>query len=370
MPRDGEIGANRQPLPIKGTPRQKQAKRTSIALTDATPASAPILGSAEGDVGARLVACPIKSPPHVATIVTDLAALQKRRKFCIRQQSQADRSIESLIASTMGFRIDATEKERKAVFAGAKTHRLAVEKGGEGQGGGGSQAVSALSAITPLILVSASNRGNWDGLRKNVETAMIALATQLPVYAWAKHVKGFGDKGLAIIAGEAGIPIGDYRTVEGLWKRNGVAVIDGERQRKKTDKAQAAAHGYSPKRRSELWTLAASMIKHQWNAEKLRCRCSNQPTNFECVDGAPVCEKCGAPGISADIIPAHAAGPYGEVYAVRKAHTLPRIAATADLDSKSPDKWTAGRCNNDAVRIMSKALLRDLWVEWRRATAN
>ena len=88
------------------------------------------------------------------------------------------------------------------------------------------------------------------------------------------------------------------------------------------------------------------------------------------VAGLPVCLKCGASHDPVDIIPAHSAGPYGEVYGARKAHTLPRVAATADLDDKDDNKWTPARCENDARRVMSKALLRDLWVEWRRATLN
>ena len=40
--------------------------------------------------------------------------------------------------------------------------------------------------------------------------------------------------------------------------------------------------------------------------------------------------------------------------------TLPNNLAASDRD-----KWTKGRCHNDARRIMSKALLRDLWRVWR-----
>jgi hypothetical protein len=51
-------------------------------------------------------------------------------------------------------------------------------------------------------------------------------------------------------------------------------------------------------------------------------------------------------------------------------HTLPRIAETEHLGKKDPAKWTKGRCHNDARRVMTKALLRDLWVSWREMEAT
>ena len=227
-----------------------------------------------------------------------------------------------------------TEKERKAIFARAKSFRLSVE-----QRGVYTFDPPDLEVVEPMVEASATGRRAWDRFRATAEKEMTRLAKQLPVYPWAKSVKGFGDKGLAIICGEAGIPIAEYRTVEGLWKRMGLAVIDGERQRKKTDKAQAAVHKYSPGRRAEIWTLADAMFRHQWKgADK--------------ENGTPGCP----------------AGPYGEVYAARRIHTEPRIAATADLSNGDPEKWTLARCYNDARRVMIKALLRDLWVAARAAT--
>ncbi len=367
MPRDGEIGPERvrrkrarnQAKPRSGSPASATTETRVSARKAATcypessvpaPPSEPIGGSdASGESGAPTASLPIIKTPHLANIVSELAALQRRRRFCIQQQSRADRSIESLIASTLGFRIDATEKERKSVFARAKAYRQSVERGGEGQRYADAQSSAALSALAPMILVSAATRAPWDDLRKQAEKEMIRLAKSLPVYEWARSIKGFGDKGLAIIVGEAGIPIGEYRTVEGFWKRMGLAVIDGERQRGKTDKVQAAAHGYSPKRRAEIWMLAHSMFKAQWNGDK------DEDGKNPAKTGKPI------------VISAHAAGPYGEIYAARRASTTPRIEATADLLLGSPEKWIPLRCFNDAVRVMSKALLRDLWVEWRRS---
>ena len=287
----------------------------------------------------RSIAIP-RSLQSVAAIVSELVELQRLRRFCIVSQSRCDRSIESLIASVIGFRIDGDEKERKTIFAQAKAYRLRVEKGGEGHKCHDTHAMRALASLDPMILANIAARAPWDAKRKQVEADMERLAKLLPVWPWVQSVRGLGAKGFAIIVGEAGIPIGDYRTVSGLWKRMGLAVIGGERQRKKADREQAAAHGYSPKRRAEVWAVCSdSLFRAQW-------RGADEDAGTE----------------------AHPIGPYGEVYARRRAHTAPRIEETADLPAGDPMKWTKGRCHNDARRVMTKALLCDLWGEWRAAT--
>ena len=165
--------------------------------------------------------------------------LQRKRKFAIRAQSQIDRSIESLIASILGFRIDATEKDRKAVFAKAKAHRLAVEKGKDN-----TEAGDTINDFRPMILASASSRAVWDEIREDAEKQMETEAKRLPIYAWSEGVRGLGAKGLAIIVAEAGIAIGDYRTISGLWKRMGLAVIGGRSQRRVKDKAGMGRRAY------------------------------------------------------------------------------------------------------------------------------
>jgi len=310
----------------------------------AAPASAPTsVSHAGGAAGEGHNPSGTQPPGAPAGLTTNLVEYQRRRMFAITQMSRADRSIESLIAQVIGFRVDATEKQRKEVFAQAKVFRLAVEKG-EGL----ARFSNSFAAIVPHVLASAAARQTWNDLRSKAEKDMAEAAKHLPVYEFVKSVKGFGVVGLAAVCAEAGIPVGDYRTVSGFWKRMGVAVINGERQQRKRGKDEAAAHGYSPKRRSQVWQFFSdSMFKHQWVGDK------DEDGKSPSKTGKPVA------------VPAHPAGPYGEVYYRRLQHTTPRIEATEDLEATDPAKWSPMRCQNDARRVMSKAVLRDLWRVWR-----
>jgi hypothetical protein len=257
----------------------------------------------------------------LASTLDRLRALQRQRQFCIVSQSRCDRSAEAFIARVIGYSADADEKTRKELFKRASDFRREVEKaqGGEGQGGQGHQRWPALAACVPIVINSAIARGAWDGLRDQAEKEMRRLARTLPGYAWVQSVKGFGDLGFAIIVAETG-DLAGYATKERVWKRLGLAVISGIRQQRRSGAEEAAAHGYSPKRRSEVWTIADSMFRQQWRGAK-------------------------------DDTPAQAAGVYGEVYGRRKAHTATR-------------EWTLKHRDNDARRIMAKRLVEDLWRVW------
>jgi len=330
-----------QPIsPTERKARKRGAVRAPIPRVSAPPAS-PLGSNADGDGHPEL---DTQGSAAIAGIVAELVALQRKRRFCIVSQSRIDRSMESLIASVIGFRIDAEEADRKKVFAQAKAIRIDVEKHADPQS-------DVAADFVPLILTSAGTRQQWDELRADVERRMRKLVRGLPAYDFVASIKGFGDLGFAIICAEAGIPIGEYRTVSGLWKRLGLAVIDGVRQRKMTDKGAAERHGYSPKRRAEVWAQCSdSMFRAQWRGPK------DEDGNDANKTKKPV------------VTPAGPIGPYGEVYAKRRAHTEPRVEATADLPAGDPAKWTKGRCHNDARRIMTKELLKDLWVEWRKSS--
>lgn len=289
--------------------------------TDTASAETSEIGAIHGVPTTNLMPQGREDATLTATI-SELIALQRQRTFCIVSQSRCDRSVESFIAKLMGFSAEADAKERKAVFAKASAFRKEVEKRGGGHRCTANQSIAALSPAVPLILLSATSREGFDAHRTQVEKRMTKLAQTLPGYDFVKAIAGFGDKGFAILIGETG-DLSNYATKERVWKRLGLAVIEGERQGRRTNAEEAAKHGYSPKRRSEIWTLADSLFKHQWRGAK-------------------------------EDAPAHPIGRYGEIYAARKAHTETR------------EDWTPAHRDNDARRVMTKALVEDLWKAWRQ----
>ena len=135
---------------------------------------------------------------------------------------------------------------------------------------------------------------------------------QLPIYQFVNQTKGFGELSAAKVIGSAS-DIGQYRNPACLWKRMGLAVIDGGRQRKVADKEMAILHGYSPQRRSLMYVIGESLMK--------------------------------------------AKGPYKDIYDQRKAY----VATRDDNPITSPI-----HAQKDAMRYMTKRLLKDMWTEWRR----
>lgn len=166
----------------------------------------------------------------------------------------------------------------------------------------------AIAALHCLPLVEA--RTVLERSRKPLEKRMELLVTQLPVYDWGAGVRGFGALGLAQIVAECG-DLANYANPAKVWKRMGLAVLDGERQRKHTDPEKALLHGYNPQRRSIMYNIADSLMKGNRDGE------------------------------------------YRTYYLAEKA----RQAA------KHPDDAPIA-AHNRALRHLAKRLLRDLWRAW------
>ena len=170
--------------------------------------------------------------------------------------------------------------------------------------------------------------------REQIEKSLADSARELPIWPWVEQAHGFGALTLASIVGEAG-DIGSYKSVSALWKRMGLAVVNGGRQRKVADAAGALEHGYSPPRRAVAYLLG------QW------------------------------------LIMAGEKNPWRSVYTQRKEYELTRceaIAADPELRKKytrpssdgKPAKYApVAHANNRAARYMVKRVLRELYSAWR-----
>ena len=183
-------------------------------------------------------------------------------------------------------------------------------------------ALAAMAVTAPL----RAARDTLEQSRDEIEKAMVKDARQLPIMPWVKAIRGFGELSLAGLIGETG-DLSSYATHSKLWKRLGLAVINGGRQRRITGD-EALEHGYSATRRSLVWNIGQCVMKTQ----SVR------------VDKTTGEEKSPA-------------GRYRRIYDDRKAYETDRVE-------------TKGHAHNRATRYMEKRLIRDLWTAWRAIEAG
>lgn len=268
----------------------------------------------------------------IASVVALIRSEHRKREFALDQRKRIGNATAAFVRTQMGWSLAIPEKEREAIRKRAATVVDAVAKGKVGP-----DTAEDAMRFGPVIMASTAAASGWDGIEDQTTKSLEKLAKQLPAYEWVKSVRGFGAVSFARIVGEAG-DISVYSNPAKLWKRMGLAVMSGQRQGNPGKGATAVdwtEHGYSGRRRSISWQMADTLFRAQWRGEK-------------------------------DGIPAHAIGPYGEDYARKKAEYAVRIEATADLPATDPAKWTPARADKAARRYMEKAVLRDLWREWRR----
>ena len=339
-----------------GAERVKPARRTNSRMTDQHNAAAKATQSSSvagakhpphlsgSDTGACLEDQAFfaeKASDEMSQDVQIIIALHRRRRFILKAQSQINRSTESYLARAAGFSPDMPEKERTALWKQVPMVRKAVEKA-DGRCHFDEKSIALTPSALPhwadvsIILAAAKSREVWDTMRAHTEKQMETAVKKLPIWAWAESVRGLGPGSVAAIIGEAG-DLGSYPSKSHLWKRFGLAVIDGERQRKHLNAEKAILHGYNPSRRSVIYVIAESMSKAQMAGD--RDEDGNRPKQ----SGKPVA------------VPAHPTGPYGEAYYHRKAITAVR------------EGWTPAHQHADALRYMSKKLLCHMRAAWRSA---
>jgi hypothetical protein len=136
----------------------------------------------------------------------------------------------------------------------------------------------------------------------------------------ADEIRGVNHMTLAALIGECG-DLAGYPKKGHVWKRVGLAVIGGVRQKRMTDPDAAAAHGFVPARRSTVWNIGEALFKAQGKDET--------------------------------------AGPYRQVYDARKAYELARE------DAGKPS--SLGQAHKRAKRYMLKRFVKHVWQAWRAA---
>lgn len=178
------------------------------------------------------------------------------------------------------------------------------------------------ASSAPLLLARESIRA----ARRDVERDLERDVQALPIWPRVAATRGLGALGLASIIGETG-DLNNYSSHSKLWKRLGLAVIDGERQRRVRG-AAAIKHGYSASRRSVVWQVGSAMLRAQSGL----------------TDPA-----------TGKVLRAH--GSYRLGYDTRKAKELLRVGSAA-------------HAHNRAARYMEKRLIRNIWRAWNQASSS
>jgi hypothetical protein len=271
-----------------------------------------------------------QSPPgqsqpdvHAATYET-IAAIHRKRRFAIKLQQKIDRALESFIrVNETDWSPDMDEKERAKYN---KEVAAIVEAARKGEGD---------PEIIAIVTQTDASRKPADQMRKKYEKIMTECAASLPIAPWIEAIPGAGLLGLATIIGEAG-PLDRYPNPAKLWKRLGYAPYDGHagstwkrknwRPRTLTDE-EWIANPFSGARYAAMAQIATWLRNKQWIGAAKTESGEGEPDGF-----------------------------YGEIYAARRRHTA----------ETQPD-WTKGHADKDALRIMMKAFLKNLWKEWNKA---
>lgn len=288
-----------------GKGRCRAADEAIIALPDPSP-HAEAGHARRADKADRLL--------PVSATLDRLAELQVRRKFYISVVNKQTNAVKALVRRALGWRYDEDEAARKKLNARAERIVAAALAGKEqAEGDAGIYAVLAYDLATVGVAIEPCVKA-----RHEIELEMKRIVRSLPIFQWAKGVKGLGELGLAVILAEAG-DLSGYPKKGHLWKRLGLAPYEGKAYSTWRAKGGLTADewvdaGYSPRRRAEIYAVISEPLFRQQTV---------------------------------------ANGPYRAIYDRRREHTA----------AAHPD-WTKMHSHMDALRIMTKSLLRDLWQEW------
>ena len=262
-------------------------------------------------------------------LLLNIRETYRKRQDLLRAELRLNLHIEANYRRQTGLTKEqrARLKKQASTGMGHRTGDLlhtAAQPADDGEGGDRPQSDTPTAAVPALaeLLAAEEEAARWceelihgrdyyANARKPYEKHLEKLGRDLPVWPWVESVRGFGPLGLAMIVGECG-DLALYANPAKVWKRMGLAVIDGERQGKRTDPEEALRHGYNPQRRSLMFVIADSLIKNN-------------------RDGA-----------------------YRTYYLGEKARQ----------SEKHPDDPPIA-AHKRALRHLAKRLLRDLWREWR-----
>lgn len=268
-------------------------------------------------------------------IVDEIRAWHRKRCFVMEMRKRADLALGASLRTWLGWRRDLEKDQADRIKDLAAKLIDCGEKIAKGKPHNLSD-TEEWKEYGDIILASIAAREPTDKMEAKATKEMERLAKLLPVWAeFAEPVRGFGARSLAVIIGETG-DLSNYASHSKVWKRMGVAVMDGVRQgglRKASNKEDWIAHGYSPLRRSRMFVIGDALIKSNGDGKYRQCYLARKEY-----------ERARAQAIGLIVAPA------------------------AKIPAKRKNEFMSdGHIHHRAQRYMEKRLLRDLWQAWRRA---
>jgi hypothetical protein len=279
---------------VLSRPRKKSSDHNSSASS-----ALPTVSDATPIPGHEAAAHAIEAVPGIGTLIPDIRFWHRQRCYAMEQRKRIDLALGSYLRVALGWSLALPEEERKAISAAAE----ALDENDD--------------LFGPTIGASRGARAPFEKIENDATKALTVLAQQLPVWlAFGVPIRGFGAASLAVIIGECG-DLSNYSTVAKVWKRMGLAVLDGVRQGglpKGASKEDWIVHGYSAVRRSRMWNIGDAIIKGNRDGE------------------------------------------YRKLYLARK-----------DMELARDPEMSPMKAHRRAQRYMEKRLLKHLWQAWRKA---
>ncbi len=221
-----------------------------------------------------------------AILLAEIQETHRQRQDLLRAELRLNNQIEAVYRRHTGLKAEERARLRKKASSGGSHYavddqRHDADPADDSEAGGDQLIVvtqaediapdlaqflhaESVAALHTAPLLDA--RKLLEASRKPLEKRMELLARELPVWPWVEGVRGIGPLGLAQIVGECG-DLSNYANPAKVWKRMGLALINGERQGKRTDPEEAALHGYSPSRRSTMYVIATFLMMNNRDGE-------------------------------------------------------------------------------------------------------
>lgn len=300
---------------LRGSGRMSRATHINGARPRTDQAGGDGCGRPETHQGSSSLPAPEQRSggghPSSDTLMPDVSALQElhiRRRSLIQARIKQSNQLGAFARQMLGYQSGpaATDiKERASALVAAIGKGKPTDED--------PRVVAYVADLADALNVGISA---LESKQAQIEKEMKKLVRKLPCWPWAEGVKGLGELTVASIIGETG-DLNGYSNPAKVWKRMGLAVMDGRRQGNPGKDATAEdwlAHGYNPRRRSIMYVAVTNLMMQK-------------------------------------------SGYYNDVMMPRKAVELQKLGL--EPGSKS------AHANNRALRYTAKRLLKHLWMAWR-----